>query len=202
MWDPYTKPLEGPAVGNVEMKRTKTCSMEIAKLKERNVTLRPRVPRLETTLLPHSEIWLWCSQKAQPSGCHADPPFWRQGSDCIRLLTQTASLGGCHYLYILWYLVKTSFDFFSTNILSSSLHCQLCWELRCLGFIPLDQDFSTSSTLSPLIFQVILLFIGEGCLVNCSMFNSFPWPPVSITRTSYPPLPICGLWQLKVSSLV
>lgn len=123
------------------MRRTKTCSMAIAKLRERDVTLRPRVPRLETTPLPYSEIMLWCPQKAQPSCCHSDPPFWRQGSDYILLLTQTPSLGGCHCLYTLWYLVKTSFDFFSTNILSSSLHCQLCWELHCLGFIPLFPGF-------------------------------------------------------------
>lgn len=42
MWEPYTNPLEGPAVGNVEMKRTETCSVEITKLRERDVNLRTR----------------------------------------------------------------------------------------------------------------------------------------------------------------
>lgn len=93
------------------------------KVKRKGCEPEDQVPRLETTPVPRSEIWLWCPQKAQPSCGHADPPFWRQGSDCIQLLTQTASLKGYHFfLYTsisyqdeLWFLLN-KYPFFLSSL--------------------------------------------------------------------------------------
>lgn len=123
---------------------------------------KAKSPGLEITPMPHSEIRLWDWQKTQPLSIFSllywfsllRVQIWLHLAAYLDCLSRRLSLT----LYTV-IRVNNSFDFLSTNILSYSHHCQLCWELNCLVLYSPSPGFINFITIN-FCSQIILFFRG------------------------------------------